>query len=61
MHSSNTTKQKVKILDFKHFFKHFVFVENSDFDIKKVLKNEIEVHVCLDMICIEKIDLSYNL
>lgn len=34
-----TTKQRVKILYFKHFFKHFVFIEKSDFNIKKVLKN----------------------
>ena len=36
-----TTTKRVKILDFKHFFKHFVFIEKSDFDIKKVQKNTL--------------------
>ena len=35
-----TTKKRVKILDFKLFYKHFVFIEKSDFDIKKVQKKK---------------------
>lgn len=49
-----TTKQRVKILCFKHFFKHFVFIENRDFDIKKVQKKYIDVNVCLDVDCVDK-------
>ncbi|KAF1174469.1 hypothetical protein B8V24_07375 [Streptococcus agalactiae] len=49
-----TTKQRVKILYFKHFFKHFVFIEKSDFDIKKVQKKYIDVNVCLDVDCVDK-------
>ena len=48
------TKQRVKILYFKHFFKHFVFTEKSDFDIKKVQKKYIDVNVCLDVDCVDK-------
>lgn len=49
-----TTKQRVKILYFKHFFKHFVFIEKSDFNIKKVQKKYIDVNVCLDVDCVDK-------
>lgn len=49
-----TTKQRVKILYFKHFFKHFVFIEKCDFDIKKVQKKYIDVNVCLDVDCVDK-------
>ena len=49
-----TTTKRVKILDFKHFFKHFVFIEKSDFDIKKVQKKYIDVNVCLDVDCVDK-------
>jgi len=35
----------VKILDFKLFYKHFVFVDKGNFDIKKVLKRHIDVNV----------------
>ena len=38
-----TTKKRVKILDFKLFYKHFVFVDKGNFDIKKVLK---KAHRC---------------
>ncbi|BCP57421.1 hypothetical protein SUT007_08790 [Streptococcus parasuis] len=54
MRSVATTKQRVKILYFKHFFKHFVFIEKSDFDIKKVQKKYIDVNVCLDVDCVDK-------
>ncbi|GAY71814.1 hypothetical protein, partial [Streptococcus canis] len=49
-----TTKQRVKILYFKHFFKHFVFIEKGDFDIKKVQKSYIDVIVCLDVVCVDE-------
>lgn len=49
-----TTKKRVKILYFKHFFKYFVFIEKSDFDIKKVQKKFIDVNVCLDVDCVDK-------
>ena len=49
-----TTKQRVKILYFKHFFKHFVFIEKSAFDIKKVQKKYIDVNVCLYVDCVDK-------
>ncbi|HEL1201097.1 TPA: hypothetical protein TVL20_000496 [Streptococcus equi subsp. zooepidemicus] len=51
MRSVATTKQRVKILYFKHFFKHFVFIEDGDGGRKKVLKNYIDVYVCIDMVC----------
>lgn len=54
MRSIATTKQKVKVLYFKYFFKHFVFIEKSDFDIKKVQKKYIDVNVCLDVDCVDK-------
>ena len=54
MRSVATTKQRVKILYFKYFFKHFVFIEKSDFDIKKVQKKYIDVNVCLDVDCVDK-------
>ena len=43
--------KKVKILDFKLFYKHFVFVDKGNFDVKKVLKKYIDVYVCIDMVC----------
>ena len=46
-----TTNKRVKILDFKLFYKHFVFVDKGNFDVKKVLKNYIDVYVCIDMVC----------
>ncbi|MBM6514209.1 hypothetical protein EA456_08240 [Streptococcus dysgalactiae subsp. dysgalactiae] len=51
MCSVATTKQRVKILYFKHFFKHYVFVEDGEGGRKKVLKNYIDVNVCIDMVC----------
>ncbi|HEL0678684.1 TPA: hypothetical protein TVG21_000919 [Streptococcus equi subsp. zooepidemicus] len=51
MRSVATTKQRVKILYFKHCFKHFVFNEDGDGGRKKVLKNYIDVYVCIDMVC----------
>ena len=49
-----TTKKKVKILDFKLFYKHFVFVDKGNFDIKKVLKRHIDVNVFVDIVCVSE-------
>ena len=37
----------MKILHFKQFYKHFVFVENPDGGRKKILKNYADVNVCI--------------
>ena len=49
MCSVATTTKRVKILDFKLFYKHFVFVDKGNFDIKKVLKRYMEVNVFTDI------------
>ena len=41
----------MKILHFKQFYKHFVFVEEFDGGRKKILKNHADVNVCIDMVC----------
>ena len=41
----------MKILYFKQFYKHYVFNEYGDGGRKKVLKNYIDVYVCIDMVC----------
>ena len=41
----------MKILHFKQFYKHIVFVENPDGGRKKILKNYADVNVCIDMVC----------
>jgi len=41
----------VKILHFKQFYKHYVFNEDAEGGRKKVLKNYIDVYVCIDMVC----------
>ena len=46
-----TTNKRVKILDFKLFYKHFVFVDKGNFDVKKVLKRHIDVYVFVDVVC----------
>ena len=49
---SITTKRGiVKILHFMQFYKHFVFVEDSDGGRKKILKYYADVNVCIDMVC----------
>lgn len=50
MHSVDTKSEIVKILYFKQFYKHYVFNEDGDGG-KKVLKNYIDVYVCVDMVC----------
>ena len=41
----------MKILHFKQFYKHYVFVEDGEGGRKKVLKNYMGVNVCIDMVC----------
>ena len=41
----------MKILYFKQFYKHYVFVEDGKGGKKKLLKNYIDVYVCIDMVC----------
>lgn len=43
--------EAVKILYFKQFYKHYVFVEDGEGGKKKPLKNYIDVNVCIDMVC----------
>jgi len=40
----------VKILHFRQFYKHFVFVEDFDGGRKKILKNHADVNVCIDIL-----------
>ena len=49
-----TTNKRVKILDFKLFYKHFVFVDKGNFDVKKVLKRNIDVNVFVDVVCVSE-------
>ena len=41
----------MKILNFKQFYKHYVFNEDGEGGRKKDLKNYIDVNVCIDMVC----------
>ena len=50
-HSVDTKSEIVKILHVKQFYKHYVFNEDGDGGRKKVLKNYIDVYVCIDMVC----------
>ena len=50
MCSVATMSKRVKNLDFKLFYKFFVFVDKGNFDIKKVLKWYIEVNVFVDIV-----------
>ena len=47
-------RKKGKILDFKLFYKYFVFVDKGNFDIKKVLKRYIDVNVFVDIVCVSE-------
>ena len=51
VHSVDTKSEIVKILHFKQFYKHYVFVEDREGGRKKVLKNYMDVNVCIDMVC----------
>ena len=46
-YSVATKRGIVKILHFRQFYKHFVFVENPDGGRKKRLKNYADVNVCI--------------
>lgn len=46
--------KKVIIIDFKLFYKHFVFIDKGNFDIKKVLKRYMDVNVFVDVVCASK-------
>ena len=50
-YSVATKRGIMKILHFRQFYKHFVFVENPDGGRKKILKNYADVNVCIDMVC----------
>ena len=49
-----TTNKKMKILDFRLFYKHFVFVDKGDFNVKKVLKRHIDVNVFVDVVFVSE-------
>ena len=49
MRSVATTKQRVKILYFKHFYKHNVFTGEGDKIRNKEIKDYISVSVVIDM------------
>lgn len=51
MHSVATKTEVVKILHFKQFYKHIVFLDDGNGGRKKVMKNYIDVNVCIDMVC----------
>ncbi|NLY19892.1 MAG: hypothetical protein GXZ08_01205 [Tissierellia bacterium] len=50
-YSVATKRYLVTILHFKQFHRHFIFVEEGQYERKKVLKNYIDVNVCIDMEC----------
>ena len=60
MCSVATTNKRVKILDFKLFYKHFVFVDKGNFDVKKVLKRNIDVNVFVDVVCVSENEYNNN-
>ena len=47
-------EKRGEILDFKLFYKYFVFVDKGNFDIKKVLKRYIDVNVFVDIVCVSE-------
>ena len=51
VHSVDTKSQRIRILHFKQFYKHFAFDKDEEGNLKKVLKKEIDVYVCIDMVC----------
>ena len=50
-YSVATKRGIVKILHFRQFYKHFVFVDDGECGKKKLLKNYADVNVCIDMVC----------
>lgn len=51
MRSFATTEKYVEILYFKHFFKHFTFDRDSNGELKKVQKTDINVSVGITVVC----------
>lgn len=51
MHSASTKSEIVRILHFKQFYKHIVFVNDGQGGKEKILKNYIDVNACIDMVC----------
>lgn len=53
MRSVATKTEVIKILHFKQFYKHIVFLDDGNGGRKKVMKNYIyiDVNVCIDMMC----------
>lgn len=41
----------MKTLHFKQFYTRYVFNEDGEGGRKKVLKNYIDIYVCIDMVC----------
>ena len=56
MHSVATKSEVVKILHFKQFYKHIVFLDDGNGGRKKVMKNYIDVNAYIDMVCGDTID-----
>ncbi|MDF2522446.1 MAG: hypothetical protein K0R31_87 [Clostridiales bacterium] len=50
-YSVATTKNYIEILNFRHFFNHFVFTNEGDKIRNKQLKKYINVFVVIDMEC----------
>ena len=42
---------RLKILDFRHFHKHIVFVEDGEKNLIKEIRNYINVSVVIDLEC----------
>ena len=51
-----TTKNYIEILNFRHFFNHFVFTNEGDKIRNKQLKKYINVSVVIDMECGDTIE-----
>ena len=49
--SIDTKSEIVKILHFKQFYKYYAFNEDGEGGKKKLIKNYIDVNVCIDMVC----------
>ena len=47
------SKEFLEILDFKHFHRHFVFVQNEKNGLEKKMVDEIHVRVGLDVVIVD--------
>lgn len=52
-YSVDTTPYYIEILNFRYFYKHFVFVGEGEKMRNKVLKKYIRVSVVIDMECVD--------